>query len=75
MNNLKRLCTPDIPYFDEVKNKFGSSKRVYDSRGKRWFKCKICGSILPIGASIGVVDIDSGFCVICYHADKGRNKK
>ena len=55
--------------YAEVKGKFGNQKEIiYDSEGRRWVRCEICGEIKPSTefTTYGGKNVNCGKCSECY---------
>ncbi|MBQ4627892.1 MAG: ATP-dependent helicase [Clostridia bacterium] len=55
--------------YAEVRGKFGNQKDIiYDSEGRRWVRCEICGEIKPSTefTSYGGKNVNCGKCSECY---------
>ena len=74
MDNIKRLYAVDLPFFEEIKDRFNIDQKVFDSRGKRWAKCNFCSAILPKNAFLGTIDLNRSVCIICFHKNVERVK-
>ncbi|MBO5036679.1 MAG: ATP-dependent helicase [Clostridia bacterium] len=55
--------------YAEVRGKFGNQKEIiYDSEGRRWVRCEICGEIKPSTefTTYGGKNVNCGKCSECY---------
>ncbi len=55
--------------YAEVRGKFGNQKDIiYDSEGRRWVRCEICGEIKPSTefTTYGGKNVNCGKCSECY---------